>query len=217
MKKRHLILFLIALLTIQCRKDRKKPFCEEFPQDCVDIMTVKDHFYFDVGTYWIYEEETSGQLDSQWVSKSITNKNESWFDYEIESSIILHHYHIWLLLLSELDITGLVPKDETSAYVERSKTMAGDFVGTSYISIFYPQIGDSIYNFGGELKIIDKKFKFELKDIEYENVLVIKESKNKVENKQSTKHYYAEHVGLIRKELIDSNEVWNLIRYNIVQ
>lgn len=38
-----------------------------------------------------------------------------------------------------------------------------------------------------------------------------------VEGIQPTNHYYSRGVGLIRKELLDSNQVWNLVNYHIEQ
>ncbi len=49
----------------------------------------------------------------------------------------------------------------------------------------------------------------------FENVIEIKDQYNIVENSQSTTHWYAEEVGLIKKELIDSNQVWLLTKYHI--
>ena len=43
------------------------------------------------------------------------------------------------------------------------------------------------------------------------------EDHNVAESNQKTNHFYAQEVGLIRKELLDSNQVWNLIRYNIIK
>ena len=35
------------------------------------------------------------------------------------------------------------------------------------------------------------------------------------EGKQPTNRYFSENVGLVRKELLDSNQVWNLVDYHI--
>jgi hypothetical protein len=36
-----------------------------------------------------------------------------------------------------------------------------------------------------------------------------------MENNQPTNHYFSEQAGLVRKELLDSNQVWNLVDYHI--
>ena len=214
--------FLIAIIFVQCRKDPKIPFCEEFPDQCVEITTVKDHFYFDVGTYWVYEEENSGKLDSQWVSKAFTKSNVCWFDYRIESSLIEHHFNISTDLLSGAIDSGLVPMTDRTILISRSKTMAGDFIGTSWIAPFYYEKEDSVGNWGGVNAVsylwIENVYELlNLNNHEYSKVLKIIETHNVSENSQPTIHYYAKDLGLIKKELLDSNQVWNLIRYNIIK
>ena len=133
---------VLITISIQCRKDRRIPFCEQYPDDCVDIVQIKDHFYFDVGTYWVYQEENSGLIDSLWVSISFTDSSESWFNYTIESSLN-YTLKIWTVLLTDLYVSGLVPREAASAYIKRAKLqpVAPKFIGESYISIFYPEAG----------------------------------------------------------------------------
>ena len=212
----------MVAISIQCRKDKRIPFCEQYPDECVDILKIKDHFYFDVGTYWIYQEENSGQIDSQWVSISFTDSGESWFNYTVKSNISDHHQRFWTVLLDDTYLSGLVNMHNTSAYVKRSKSKPGGFIGESYISIFYPEVGDSVGNYSpfrpNNQIIIDSIYeKIKYLGNDYHNILKINEYSNAVENFQPTIHYYAKYVGLVRKELLDSNEVWNLINYHIVQ
>ncbi|MFK8037723.1 MAG: hypothetical protein AB8B74_05495 [Crocinitomicaceae bacterium] len=217
MRNKYLLFLVIAILTIQCRKDRRLLFCEEFPQDCVDIFTVKDHFFFDVGTYWVYQEETSGQLDSQWVSQANTYSNVCWFDYRIRSSITSHYFDISTILLTSAIDSGLVDKKVVNVYVSRSKTKPGGFIGSSKIASF-PYIEKTyIYNSGGELTLSAILNDYKLGGKTFLDVKEFSEQRNISENKQPTLHYYAKNIGLIRKKLIDSSEVWSLIRYNIVQ
>ena len=216
MKKITLTSIILLTCFVQCQKDKQLPFCEQFPEDCVDIMTVKDHFYFDVGTYWVYKEETSGQIDSQWVSQAFTLPNVCWFDYRIQSSIMSHYFNISTLLLTSAIDSGLVKK-EVSVYINRSKTKPGSFIGNSHIAAFYYKAGTSFYNVYGNLILEDRKDTFIVNDIEFNDVLKVFDESNLSENRQQTYHYYAKSIGLVKKELIDSNQVWNLIRYHIVK
>ena len=217
-----LIGIFLLVIFVQCRKDPKIPFCEEFPDQCVEITTVKDHFYFDVGTYWVYKEENSGKLDSQWVSQSYTEPNVSWFNIQVRSSLDDYTRYIETLLLAHAIDSGLVRKDKRSILILRAKGKAGDLVGESYLAPFYYLVGDSVGNWGGTSSVsylwIENIYdEFNLMDNEYKNVIGIKETHNISEHSQPTLHFYAEEVGLIRRELLDSNQVWNLIRYHIVK
>jgi len=113
------------------------------------------------------------------------------------------------------------------AYIERAKTKPGDYVGGSYIGMFYPIVGDSLFNFlGGAssspkfigiLKILNIHSNYSVLNETFLNVIEIKDQYNIVENSQPTTHFYPEGVGLIKKELIDSNQTWLLIDYNVEQ
>jgi hypothetical protein len=184
------------------------------------MKSLKDHFYFKVGTYWVYEEETTGQLDSQWVSQSMLSTDACDFDYDINSSLHDYDINIWSDLLTSAKGCGLVPIENTTAYIKRNKSKAGDYAGQSVLAIFPYEVGDSIANQGGGagnynsiLKTNSILHSYE----EYNNVVEVSDKYNIIENDQSTRSFYAKNIGLIKKELIDSNQVWNLIRYHINQ
>ena len=37
---------LFTILFTQCRKDDPIPFCEQYPDQCVEMKHIKDHYYF---------------------------------------------------------------------------------------------------------------------------------------------------------------------------
>jgi len=141
----YLTLFTL-LIFISCRPDKPIPFCEEFPEQCVDMEKIKDHYYFKTGSWWVYQEVNSHQLDSQWVSQDW--ENDCKFRLTIKSSLDDYNRERWTHLLTPSKNCGLVEKNKV-AYIERSKSKAGDHVGTSFISIYYPIVGDIINNYGG--------------------------------------------------------------------
>jgi len=216
------LLTLVVLITFtQCRKDKKEfvPFCEEFPEQCVDMERIKDHYYFKTGSWWIYQEVTSHQLDSQWVSQSwVSDCN---FSLTIKSSLDDYDRERWTHLLTPAKNCGRIEKLNFSR-IERSKYKPGDFKGTSYIGIFYPTIGDSAYNsnayyLNNYIKVENILEELLQLNYSFNNVIEYFEYSNKTENNQSVKTFYAEGVGLIKKELIDSNQTWLLIDYNVEQ
>src|SRR5690606_22343723 len=60
MKKLYLLMFIgVLLLPVGCKKEPKPiPGVTSFPQE------LKDLFYFQPGTWWIYEDSISGILDT---------------------------------------------------------------------------------------------------------------------------------------------------------
>jgi len=108
------LLTLVVLITFtQCHKDKKEfvPFCEEFPEQCVDMERIKDHYYFKTGSWWIYQEVTSNQLDSQWVSQDWVSDCD--FDLIIKSSLDHYDRHRWAEILNPAKDCGLTQKKTT--------------------------------------------------------------------------------------------------------
>ena len=68
MKLKLIFVIILGISTLTtCQKAREKRWCKnpiKIPQRVVD------YFYFKEGTYWIYENETTQELDSQWVTSS---------------------------------------------------------------------------------------------------------------------------------------------------
>lgn len=219
--KNKLLAILIILSFIQCRKDDPISFCEQYPDQCVEMERIKDHYYFKKDSWWVYEEQNSGTIDSQWVEKSWLNSNNKEFDMVIRSSRHDYDLHRWTHLLTPAKNNDVVEKRKV-AYIERSKTKAGDFVGTSYIGIFYPEINVEVSNpninfKNNKLTIQDVYSEYKQNGNKYLQVVSYFENSDKTESNQSVKTYYAKGVGLIKKELIDSNEVWGLKKYEVRQ
>ena len=221
LKPIFLLSFLVVLTFMQCRKDEKefKPFCEEYPDQCVDMAKIKDHYYFKTGSWWVYQEVTSLQLDSQWVSQGW--ENDCKFDLTIKSSLDDYDRHRWSHLLTSAKDCGLVEKRKL-AYIERSKGKAGNHIGTSFIGIFHPVVENYVPNYNvtyanNIIKIKSIYSEYSQLNFIFNNVIEYSEFSNNTENNQPVKTFYADGVGLIKKELIDSNQIWLLIDYNVEQ
>src|SRR4051812_34053479 len=78
-KRLYLLGFLTALLLFagaSCKdedKHTKKNYCTENPSECPNIQGVKNYFLFKEGSWWVYEEETSLERDSVYVTEYINN------------------------------------------------------------------------------------------------------------------------------------------------
>lgn len=51
----------------------------------------------------------------------------------------------------------------------------------------------------------------------FDRTIQIRESNTYMEGMQPTNHFFSEGVGLVKKELLDSNQVRNLVDYHIEQ
>ncbi len=50
-KMRLITLFIVTVSIISCREDEQLPFCELYPDQCVDIREVKEYFCFKEGSF----------------------------------------------------------------------------------------------------------------------------------------------------------------------
>ncbi|GAB5417878.1 MAG: hypothetical protein Crog4KO_23740 [Crocinitomicaceae bacterium] len=190
---------------------------------CEDIQNVKHFFYFKVGSWWVYEEENSGARDSVYVTSASENPSNYDFNVEVYSTHQDYYYRYWPQFGSTVGSTcnesGLACGWCTKVF--RSKYKPGDFIGQATCFIFQPEVGLSDYNSnpyvqGNYIYITNLLDSFALNSLNFERTVCLREDNTVMEGYQPTKHFYSENVGLARKELLDSNKVWNLIDYYIV-
>jgi hypothetical protein len=219
-----LLIFLFAL-TFGCKKD-KVP-CTTCPTsggaECEDIQNVKNFFYFKVGSWWVYEEENSGVRDSVYVTSAAQNPSNYDFNVEVYSTYQDYTYRYWPEYYPNSNNgcpeSGLLCK--RCMLVKRAKYRPGDFVGESRCFIFIPRVGDNqgvpnVYFEGNRIYVTDVQDSILLGNNSLARTITMFEDNTLMEGRQPTNHYFSENVGLVRKELLDSNEVWNLVDYYIV-
>ena len=213
----------IPSLLQSCREDPNIPPCELDPGQCYRVEEIKDFFYFQPGSYWVYEEETSGELDSTYVTYSEEDPASYYFNIYVYSNRDEYYYHYWPKKVSEyLPDSGLTTKTGYSTIIKMSKTKPGDFVSENYIFKYWVDKGDSLpigsatcYN--NVIHFTNLYPTLEIEGNQFENVYELDEQCTGSEHYQRTVKYYAKYHGLVKKVLVDSNEVWNLVRYSHIQ
>lgn len=225
--KRLLYTLLFAIFGVfsiitSCKKDK--------PEDpvpcttCQKVSEAKDYFAFKVGTWWVYEEETSLARDSVYVTEShfnMTGYAEYDFDVRMFSTYQNFYYHYWPMFISNLKGCNVInPVSNRCLYVKRSKYQFGNFIGESKCFFVAYKTGDFIYEFNVNYennKVFIKQVlsEYNLNGQMFGKTVKIHELCTFIEGNQPTNHYFSKGVGLIRKELIDSNQVWNLVNYHI--
>ncbi len=216
-------LVLSLALVLGCNKDTVP--CTTCPTssgaDCEDIQNVKHFFYFKVGSWWVYEEENSGARDSVYVTSALENPSNYDFDVEVYSTYQDYYYRFWPvynLVSSECPAQGVICKQCLN--INRSKYKPGDFVAETNCFFFTPELGAFEYEPHSQAPmnrvILDSIMtEYSLSNVIYERTIRIHEENTFMEGKQATNHYFSENVGLVKKELLDSNQVWNLVDYHI--
>jgi len=211
MKKIFIVIVTLSLV-FSCKKDPEQnlDYCELHPDECIDIRTVKDWFYFDYGSWWVYEEENSGMRDSVYVIETWSDTGSHKFLTRVHSTYDGYDYPYFTQTALETYKNHQVKKENRSTSVYRAKTKPGDFVAESICFLFYPEVGLWTYNYGGpesgynnKLEIINYYDSYILDSNNFSDVVRINEEHNVVEESQSTKHHYAYGIGLIKKELLE--------------
>ena len=217
-----LLVFMVSI--IGCKKD-KVP-CTSCPTGsgagCEDIQNVKHFFYFKVGSWWVYEEENSGLRDSVYVTSAAENPSNYDFDVEVYSTHQDYYYRFWPQYGGSVG-SNCSQSGQSCGWcisVFRSKYKPGDFVGEGQCFIYIPKLGARDYVWTSSLpsnyiEVTQIDSVYEGIVFTFDRTIRISELNTYMEGDQPTNHFFSENIGLVKKELLDSNQVWNLVDYYI--
>lgn len=226
MKNLIYLLFLCACLTscTQCKKKQPEPIDYAFSTPVnTDLYA---YAYFKPGTYWVYQDSISGILDSVYItyanSGTYTNGDAevaqglyrgtfSWFSCDAISSYDHYKYQNWMD--QSYEVNGSSPAVYREKYIMPGS--GSNFGKTVHIAI--KSVGNQVSAYPDYVY-----YKFFYNDIVIHDSLFTNVQKwlnmhSIIDYEQNTFYYIAKNIGIVRREQLDSNRVWNLIRYNIVQ
>ncbi|MBI1835959.1 MAG: hypothetical protein HYR91_01710 [Flavobacteriia bacterium] len=211
------------ILPIACKKDKtpEKTFCELNPDQCAPISEAKDFFLFKIGSWWVYEEETSKVRDSMYVTEC-TNTPTYDFDARYKSALTGYEYHYYPIGYAGgvSTCSSTQPVESRCIYIMRSKMKPFDLwedicFMVNYKVGYYGFAYNNTDYLNDSVKVRYVYGTYHNNFYNFNKTIVIHENNTVIEGKQPTNHYFSKGVGLIRKELIDSNQVWNLVNYHI--
>jgi hypothetical protein len=215
------LFFGVLLIIVSCKKDAPG---EAVPcTSCQKINEAKDYFAFKVGSWWVYEEETSLERDSVYVTESYIDEDGYDFNVRIYSTLENAYTHYWPTFVSQLDgcsANSLVTKK--CLFVNKSKYELGNYMFESqcfFVAYFvgaFESTGGSLDNCQNNKITVQEIFSnFNVMNNTFAKTIKIHEDCSLAEGCQPTNFYYSKDVGIVKKELIDSTEVWNLVNYHI--
>lgn len=225
MKKINKSFLVIALLlgalfgNCKCKKD---PDPTPEPKPTVPLEDLTAYSYFKTGTYWIYKDSATGIEDSVYVYFDTSYSyyqnngiqaagNYMYHDCKIHSNSDTYNYYYKISGGNYSISTG-------ENGVERIRTKPGNYIGETYLMSNRFIEGDQIGLFTGTGTTYFKMeySSFLLEGNIYNKVVKFYDDKNASEYESPTNFYIAKNIGIIRKEILDSMKIWNLIRYNII-
>lgn len=225
MKNLIYLLFLCACLTscTQCKKKQPEPEIGFKAPVNADLYA---YAYFKPGTYWVYQDSISGILDSVYVTfankGTYTNGDAevaqgyyrgtfSWFSCDAISSYDHYKYQNWMD--QSYEVNGSAPTVNRERYImPGSGNKNGKTINIAIISL-----GNSL---GVSSDYVTYQNYYNVFSVKSQNFSATQKWTNygsNCDDDQNTNYYITKNIGIVRREQIDSNRTWNLIRYHIIQ
>jgi hypothetical protein len=191
--------------------------------------SVIQYFSFKEGTYWIYQEQTSGDLDSIYVYESLdtiyqNGLNEFWcYTFSTHDQFSYTYYY-----QSIDDFESWIHPPCIRKRIWAAKFRPGDYVGAGDI-FFYPFTADEIIgNYSwhegnarfGKTTISDIMTNYVVGQDTLDRVVRFHVAVDNVNFDNESTYDIAKNIGFVRKtrHLEDSTyEQWKLIRWHVVQ
>lgn len=221
MKTRNLTWHLFACICAaslslsSCRENGK-----DQPTPAVKIpLEVYNYCYFKVGSWWVYQDSATGNLDTVFVTESQKGTDSSYYQKNSTQPI-----YEWFTMNTRSTDNGYNYKYtlHTSwehSVVFRIKTKPGHAAGQTIC--FFWQLFDGKklhpYTQNGEVTFIHSVDSLSLLSATYHDILVFKDSENITEENAETLFYYSKGTGIVKKEMPGKNQTWQLISCHIQQ
>ncbi|MCK6648418.1 MAG: hypothetical protein L6Q66_02075 [Bacteroidia bacterium] len=214
------VLFLSTIILISCEKFDYEKYYEQPPDPLEDLPS---YSYFKTGTYWIYKDSVTNALDSIYVFADTnylyhqTNTTQEEGDYmfygfraysSYDSCIYYYSISMGNYILSTREVGALLRKYKQTDYIGATYLMTNRFIEGDQIG-YYAAQGITYYKQSYDSLLIGTNV--------FRDVVKFHHTKDETMELSPSNVYFSKHVGLIRKEKLNTNQVWELVRYQIIQ
>jgi len=224
-RKISFVFVLLFSVFYSCKNKNPAPTACTPSSSCQPVKAAKEFFLFKQGSWWVYEEENSHVRDSMYVY-SYANGSDYNFEIVIKSALDDFEYDYWPEYYANpndhmCSKTANISKKCMSIKRSKGKPGApGVFVSEGRCMFFQYNLYDSVYSYNNDFANNFVHIKsilpnYELEGFNFGETVKILDLHDAQANNHSTYHYYTRGVGLVRRELIDTAEVWNLVNYHI--
>ncbi|HEV7232527.1 MAG TPA: hypothetical protein VGO45_14415 [Bacteroidia bacterium] len=217
--KKYILFISVLIGLISCKKDK----ATVYPDKRIPVPQIlADYGYFKKGTYWIYRDTATLALDSVYVtaSKQGTEQNTP------DNGHPYNGYYGYFNVYTQSSFEGVQYND----WVDTHFTSGGhseiwrnkiNNAGTpSWLMTDYFVVGQTFVPDNGYASTVAFENQYDSLKIEsnyFKNVVLFNDKQNPIQYNSVTNVYLAKNIGVIRKEILATHKVWNLIRYNVVQ
>jgi len=217
-----MILFFITSVLAACKK-KDPASCDDMVQENpLPPYTIqnnyKDYFVFQPGSWWVYEDTVLDQKDSVYVDSSSCEMKDKM--HSICTDIVLcQHEACSTYIKSQVypfDYFDQISVDEYG-YHNAFRTV------TSSNSSDHFFFGYPLHN-NDEIQKIIELSSLTVNGMIYYDIFKIEYFYGKVYYQgplpsvpYEIHYYFAKNIGLIKRDIIDYNQVWELVKFNVVQ
>jgi hypothetical protein len=188
------------------------------PDDNNAFEDMKAWYYFKEGTYWIYEEQNTGQLDTVIVYSNQEIQVDTVRQFEWNSiSTSGSEIHQYVNTTWARDCHERLSCKCQKVFV--SQVLGGDVTGEG-APFFYPHdVGNWSTNFleDGITTLTSKSDSMELKGYTYYSIINYTNDTDYMSFDLPAEYVFARNIGLIRKKIPALNQDWQLIESEIYQ
>jgi hypothetical protein len=217
MKSRHLIsllCFFVLLCLACCKHEPPPPVC----QYDSSVEEMKKWYYFKAGTWWVYQEQNTGVLDTITVYYDWEGLSQSGYDgFEWYGNSSLDGFNYYYTFNSSFSIYCLSQQECTCHKVDRAKGQAGNFVGSGKILLYPLILGNYTNDHGGTCSIVSIFDSLVFQNNVFYEVAKFKIEVDASENYSSTEYLIAKNQGIVEMTNNQSNQNWKLIQSVIIQ
>lgn len=219
------ILLAFCIFFVACGKDRepaKKPALECDLDNSFEEM--KEWYFFKTGSYWIYQDEFSGVLDTMTVihHREGDDQEDPYYGYEYTCESSQNAYYEYIFNKS-FSIPCLTRRSCMCHKLFRIKSSNGQYVGEGRNFLFpaveedYIWVGAIVADDIGKVICQDIQEEYALGDSIYHQVVRWHVEIDNSEQDIPATYTVARNRGIIAYEFPSRNESWKLVEYRLIQ
>lgn len=177
---------------------------------------LKEWGLYQKGTWWVYEEENSKIIDSVWVDTALLLYSK---DNKYENEKFEYYVFIFRSLNSKDTFNFSITSYSNDVQIMNQTTFNQE-TGGSCVLLQLPLIKGEHYGSCSAFKWAELDTIYDTLTIHsrtFKNVVRVYDMCNPAFNQQPTFFYTVRNIGIVRKEFPDVNQIWNLVRFNIIQ
>lgn len=221
--------FSLILLATCCKDKEPKP--KEPITYTYTLGEAKNYIWAKIGSYWIYKNTATGELDTQTCTSFAFNNYESkgsnadskhiTVEYEKVYSTIYSSFNNWTYSLSTVSPSANATNPQLYRTIFR-KEIISQFEGIIEC-FFHPfELGVHAGTGSHTCTYIGMDTTLTIQGKTYNNVVRFDIDMDEIMEKNCqyipiTTYFWARNVGLIKKNIKNCNYSWELIEYNIIK